>query len=131
MRKNTGISAIGNLHAGADSFAEPLQFLRVDGPGLDNEFFGQFPFLSVFFDSKADINCGNQIGTMLFHQLDSFVIENAPMLDRGYPGANRSFDSLGPVRVSGYFPAPHRGFIDHGFHFFRGKLRRSDRFFLA
>src|ERR1043166_2079764 len=85
----------------------------------------------MFDHGKAHVNCGNEPGSMLFHERNGFFIKNAAVLNRCYPGSHRALNPFRAVRMGRDPTAPHRGFLDYGPHLFLRKLRRPEGFFLT
>ena len=117
------VGAEGNLDPRRDRFAQTRARQRQHGLRLLAHQRRQHREV----DPVDQVRRRHQIGSLLLHQCDCFVIQHRAVLDRGHPGPHRRLDPLGAVGVRGHFDPVARGLVHDRLELFEAELLRPDR----
>src|SRR3546814_20449985 len=105
-------SAVADLYPRLHRLAEVLALGAADQAFLGDDLFGVVELGVLGEDVVVVVHVRHQPGSVLLHQRDTFVIEQAAVLDRIHAGAHRHLDALGAVRVRRPLAAPAVRLID-------------------
>src|SRR5208337_4513700 len=82
--------------------------------------------VKFFLEALNGHECGHKVSAVLLHQVESFVVQEAAMLDGIDAGPNSAFGGFRAVGVSGSLAPQSVGFVDDGVEFLLRELRRID-----
>jgi hypothetical protein len=101
---DSGVSAKGNLDAGLDSAPKILSLQVANFLFLLNELFTVAEAREFSDDEIVIVNIRHQISAMLLHQLNAFIIKQAPVLDGDNAGAWPTAVIRSPsIRITAFF----------------------------
>jgi hypothetical protein len=101
---DSGVSAKGNLDAGLDSAPKIFSLQVANFLFLLNELFRVAEAREFSDDEIVIVNICHQISAMLLHQLNAFIIKQAPVLDGNNASAWPTAVIRSPsIRITAFF----------------------------
>src|SRR5213080_2696840 len=81
VRVDAGIGAVGDLHARLHRLLEVLTLLAAHEPFFVDDLLGEAEARVLGDDVIVVVDVGDEVGAMLLHETDAFVVDQTAMLD--------------------------------------------------